>query len=107
MFVDRMVVVLKLAPRWQNLLTCYCSVRRIMPFKLINPESLGPPRGYTNGILCEPGGRLLFVAGQIGWDPQQKFVAEGFVEQFDQALANVIEVVREAGGRPDQIARLM
>lgn len=78
-----------------------------MPFKLINPESLGPPRGYTNGILCEPGGRLLFVAGQIGWDAQQKSVAEGFVEQFDQALANVLAVVKEAGGTSDQVARLM
>ena len=78
-----------------------------MTFKLINPELLGLPRGYSNGVLTEAGGRLLFVAGQIGWDKEQRIVSENFVEQFDHALANVIAVVTEAGGRPDQIARLV
>lgn len=78
-----------------------------MTFKLINPESLGPPRGYSNGVLTDAGGRLLFVAGQVGWDKDQRIVSENFVEQFDRALANVIAVVSEAGGSPDQIARLV
>lgn len=78
-----------------------------MPFKIVNPASLGNPRGYSNGILTEAGGRLLFVAGQIAWDQGQKIVSADFVEQFDQALANVITVVNEAGGRPDQIGRLV
>jgi enamine deaminase RidA (YjgF/YER057c/UK114 family) len=78
-----------------------------MPFKLINPEALGPPRGYSNGVLTDAGGRLLFVAGQVGWDKDQRIVSENFVEQFDRALANVITVVTEAGGRPDQIARIV
>ena len=78
-----------------------------MTFKLINPESLGPPRGYSNGVLTDAGGRLLFVAGQVGWDKEQTIVSEDFVEQFDRALANVIAVVTEAGGSPDQIARLV
>jgi enamine deaminase RidA (YjgF/YER057c/UK114 family) len=77
-----------------------------MTFKLINPASLGAPRGYSNGVLTETGGRLLFVAGQVGWDKEQTIVSEHFVEQFDRALENVIAVVTEAGGRPDQIARL-
>ena len=78
-----------------------------MPFKLINPEALGTPRGYSNGVLTEAAGRLLFVAGQVGWDEKQKIVSEDFVEQFDRALANVIAVVTEAGGGSDQIARLV
>lgn len=78
-----------------------------MPFKLINPESLGAPRGYSNGVLADAGGRLLFVAGQVGWDEQQRIVSDSFAEQFDRALANVIAVVTEAGGAPDQIARLV
>lgn len=74
---------------------------------LINPESLGLPRGYSHGVLSAPGGALLFIAGQIGWDEQQRIVSTDFVEQFDRALANVIAVVREAGGTPDRIARLV
>jgi enamine deaminase RidA (YjgF/YER057c/UK114 family) len=78
-----------------------------MHFTLINPESLGRPRGYSNGVLCEPGGRLLFVAGQIGWDEKQMIVSEDFVEQFDRALGNVLSVVQEAGGSAGQIARMV
>ena len=77
-----------------------------MTFKLINPEALGKPRGYSNGVLTEAVGRLLFVAGQIGWDETQNIVSDDFVEQFDRALANVVLVVTEAGGSTDQIARL-
>jgi enamine deaminase RidA (YjgF/YER057c/UK114 family) len=78
-----------------------------MSFTLINPDSLGAPRGYSNGVLTEAGGRLLFIAGQIAWDQQQRIVSEDIVEQFDRALANVIAVVSEAGGQPEQIARLI
>ena len=76
-------------------------------FSFINPESLGLARGYSNGVLAEPGGRLLFIAGQIAWDEQQRINSADFVEQFDRALANVITVVTEAGGKPDDIARLL
>lgn len=78
-----------------------------MPFDFINPESLGTPRGYSNGVLTDAGGRLLFVAGQIGWDEKQTIVSEDFVAQFDRALRNVVTVVIEAGGSPQQIARLV
>jgi len=77
-----------------------------MTFKLINPASLGTPRGYSNGVLTDAGGRLLFVAGQIGWDEKQAIVSDDFVAQFDRALANVVAVVIAAGGEPHQIARL-
>ncbi len=78
-----------------------------MPFDFINPESLGAPRGYSNGVLCPAGGRLLFVAGQIGWDDAQKLVSDDFVQQFERALSNVLAVVAEAGGKPEQLARLV
>jgi enamine deaminase RidA (YjgF/YER057c/UK114 family) len=77
-----------------------------MSFTLINPESLGAPLGYSNGVLAA-GGRLLFVAGQIAWNEEQQIVSADIVEQFDRALANVITVVAEAGGQPDRIARMV
>ena len=77
-----------------------------MGFTFINPESLGAPRGYSHGVLTEGGGRLLFVAGQIGGN-ENRIVSDDLVEQFDRALANVIAVVTEAGGKPGQIARLV
>lgn len=73
---------------------------------MINPEALGKPSGYNNGVLLERGS-LLFVAGQIGWDAEQRIVSDDFADQFAQALSNVIAVVREAGGGPANIARLL
>ena len=78
-----------------------------MTFTFINPESLGAPSGYSHGVLGETGGRLLFISGQIAWDKTQRIVSGDLVEQFDRALANVLAVVTGAGGRPDQIARLI
>jgi enamine deaminase RidA (YjgF/YER057c/UK114 family) len=78
-----------------------------MSFKVINPESLGRPRGYANGLLTTPDARLLFIAGQIGWNESQEIVSDDFVEQFDRALQNVLAVVIAAGGAPGGIARLV
>ena len=77
-----------------------------MAATFINPESLGAPRGYSNGILADAG-KLLFVAGQIGWDDRQVVVSDAFVEQFDQALANVLTVVSAAGGSAHDVMRLI
>ncbi len=78
-----------------------------MPYlKIINPEPLGMPRGYSNGMLAPADSRLLFIAGQIGWDSQQQLVGPGFGEQFAQALGNVMAVVAAAGGAPEHLARL-
>lgn len=74
--------------------------------KTVQPEGWARPRGYANGIVAE--GKMLFVAGQIGWDPTSeapKFPAT-FAEQFDQALANVVAVVKAGGGDPSQVVRL-
>jgi len=75
--------------------------------ELINPESLGAPSGYTNGLLTDAGGRLLFIAGQIAWNANQEIVSQDFVDQFDKALENVMRVVDAAGGEPSNIARLV
>jgi len=73
---------------------------------IINPEALGQPRGYSNGILFE-GGSVLFIAGQIGWDRDSRIVSDDFADQFAQALGNVLAVVRDAGGQPENIGRLL
>ena len=78
-----------------------------MAFTLINPESLGTPTGYSNGLLTEAGGKLLFIAGQIAWDENQEIVSDDFVEQFDKVLANVVTVLTAAGGEPANVARLI
>jgi enamine deaminase RidA (YjgF/YER057c/UK114 family) len=78
-----------------------------MSLKLINPEALGAPSGYSHGVLADGGGKLLFVAGQIAWDQNQKIVSDDFVEQFDKALANVITVVKAAGGESTNIVRVV
>ena len=76
-----------------------------MRSEVVNPESLGAPKGYSNGIVVR-GGAILFVAGQIGWDENQRIVEGGFAAQFGRALENVLAVVREAGGEPTSIGRL-
>ena len=73
----------------------------------INPQSLGAPSGYSNGLLTELNGRLLFIAGQIAWDREHRIVSDDFVEQFDKALENVVVVVSEAGGKASDVARLI
>jgi enamine deaminase RidA (YjgF/YER057c/UK114 family) len=72
--------------------------------RIINPAGLAPPRGYSHGIAGV--GEVLFVAGQVGWNAQAELVSDRFADQFDQALANVLAVVGEAGGSPQSIARL-
>ena len=80
-----------------------------MSFEIVNPETLGAPKGFNHGMLAPAGGRLLFVAGQTAVDPLDPaggIVEGGFLAQWDRALANVLEVVRAAGGGPGDIGRL-
>ena len=72
----------------------------------INPESLGAPKGYSNGMLAAAGARVLFVAGQIAWDAEQRIVSDEFAPQFRQALQNVMAVVDAAGGSSHDIGSL-
>src|SRR4029078_9305851 len=78
-----------------------------MAFTLINPDSLGAPSGYSHGLVADAHGKLLFIAGQIAWDLNQKIVSDDFVEQFDRALANVVTVLSAAGGQTEHIVRLV
>lgn len=77
-----------------------------MKMSMINPEALAAPRGYNNGVLVEGSARLLFVAGQIGWDRLGRIVSDDFLDQFAQALENVLAVVRAAGGEATSITCL-
>ena len=71
----------------------------------INPRELGTPRGYSNGMLAPPG-RMLAIAGQIGWDGSGKLVSDDFAAQFNRALGNVLSVLHEAGGVPSDLIML-
>lgn len=69
------------------------------------PEGWTPPVGYANGIVADAG-RIVFIAGQVGWDAQQRFASADIVPQFDQALHNVLAVLSAAGGRPEHVVRM-
>jgi enamine deaminase RidA (YjgF/YER057c/UK114 family) len=70
----------------------------------VHPPNWPRPNGYANGVLAE--GRLVFVAGQVGWDERGQFQTDDFVAQVRQALANVVAVLRAAGAEPQHLARL-
>lgn len=72
----------------------------------VNPEALGKPRGWSNGMLGPTGGRVLFVAGQTATGQDGRIAATGFIDQFELALERVIQVVREAGGEPTDVGRM-
>lgn len=72
---------------------------------ILHPKGWAPAVGYANGIAVT-GGKLVFVAGQVGWDAEQKFHSEAVAPQFEQALKNVLAVLAEAGGKPEHICRI-
>ena len=73
--------------------------------KVLLPHGWDAPVGYANGIAAGSG-TLVFVAGQVGWDAQQKFASAEIAPQFEQALKNVLAVLAEAGGGPAHICRM-
>ena len=89
-----------------------------MTFEIVNPVALGSPRGWNNGMLAAEGGRVLFVAGQIGVggdggadrdegaERDAEVAVTGMAEQFRAALANVMRVVEAAGGTVADVGRL-
>jgi enamine deaminase RidA (YjgF/YER057c/UK114 family) len=76
-----------------------------MTSRVLLPEGWAQPIGYANGVETAPG-KIVFLAGQVGWDASQKFISEELVPQFEQALRNVLEVLAAAGGRPEHICRM-
>jgi enamine deaminase RidA (YjgF/YER057c/UK114 family) len=72
--------------------------------RTIHPEGWAPALGYANGMLMADG--TLHIGGQIGWDENKQFVEGGFIPQMEQALTNIVSIVRAAGGDVDDIGRL-
>jgi enamine deaminase RidA (YjgF/YER057c/UK114 family) len=71
---------------------------------ILQPQGWPKPRGYANGIAAS--GRLIFVAGQIGWNAKGEFESDDLVGQFRQALENVVAVLREAGAGPEHLVSM-
>ena len=72
--------------------------------QVLNPPGWPRPKGYSNGIAAE--GRLVFVAGMVGWNAEEAFESDDFADQFRQALANTAAVLREAGAGPEHVCRM-
>lgn len=72
--------------------------------QVLLPPGWVRPKGYANGVTAS--GRHVFIAGMIGWDGNGVFHSDDFAAQAAQALRNVVEVLREAGGRPEHIVRM-
>jgi enamine deaminase RidA (YjgF/YER057c/UK114 family) len=75
-----------------------------MTIERVNPSSLATPRGFSHATVGE--GRIVFLAGQTGLDIDGRVVAGGLVAQFEQALANLLVALEEAGGQPEQLASM-
>ncbi|MEP7280716.1 MAG: RidA family protein [Rubrivivax sp.] len=73
--------------------------------QVLLPPGWAPPIGYSNGIAV-PAGRIVFIAGQVGWNAQQQFESSEIAPQFEQALKNVLAVLAEAGGQAQHICRM-
>ncbi|HEV3009223.1 MAG TPA: RidA family protein [Burkholderiales bacterium] len=70
----------------------------------MQPPGWARAKGFSNGIAAT--GKLVFIAGQIGWTGEGKWEARDFAGQFRQALENVLEVLKQANGKPEHLARL-
>jgi enamine deaminase RidA (YjgF/YER057c/UK114 family) len=72
--------------------------------EILLPKGWAAPIGYANGVAAS--GRIVFVAGQVGWDERQQFQSADIAPQFEQALKNVLAVLAEAGGAPGHVCRM-
>jgi enamine deaminase RidA (YjgF/YER057c/UK114 family) len=72
--------------------------------QFLHPKGWAPAKGFANGIAAT--GRQIFVAGQVGWNAEQRFESDDFVAQVEQALANVVAVLAEADAKPEHLVRL-
>jgi enamine deaminase RidA (YjgF/YER057c/UK114 family) len=76
-----------------------------MSIQVLHPPNWLPPVGYANGVSVAAG-RIVFIAGQVGWDADQNFQSDDLVPQFEQALKNILAILAEAGGKPSHICRV-
>ena len=72
--------------------------------QILQPPKWARPQGYSNGVVAR--GRTVFVAGQVGWNAQEKFESSDFVGQARQALKNIVEILAQAGARPEHVCRM-
>jgi len=72
--------------------------------QVLLPPGWPRPKGYANGVTAR--GRMVFIAGMIGWNAQGEFPSDDFADQARLALRNIVEVLREAGGKPEHIVRM-
>ncbi len=71
---------------------------------VLNPANWKRPKGYSNGIAAA--GRQIYVAGQVGWNPQEEFETDDFAGQARQALQNIVAVLAEGGAGPEHMTRM-
>ena len=72
--------------------------------QILQPPGWARAKGFSNGIAAS--GKLVFIAGQVGWTGEGEWKARDFAGQFRQALANILEVLAQANGKPEHIVRL-
>ena len=72
--------------------------------QILQPPGWARPKGFSHGISCR--GRLVFIGGQIGWSGQGEWLDRSFAGQFRQALKNILEILAQAGGKPEHLVRL-
>ncbi len=72
--------------------------------QILQPPGWARAKGFSNGIAAS--GKLVFIAGQIGWTGQGEWRDKSFAGQFRQALQNIVDILKEAKGRPEHIVRL-
>ena len=73
--------------------------------QVLQPPGWARPKGFSNGIAVR-GGTTVYIAGQVGWTAEERFEQKSFAGQFRQALANIVAVLAQAGGRPEHLVRL-
>jgi len=73
--------------------------------RAVNPPGWVRPKGYSNAIVAR--GTQVFVAGQVGWDGQEHFASDDFIDQLRQALRNTVDILAAGGAKPDHIARMV
>ena len=70
----------------------------------LNPPGWPRPKGYSNGVAAR--GRMIFVAGQVGWNADERFTSDRLVDQARQALTNIVAILREGGAGPEHLVRM-
>jgi len=75
-----------------------------MTMQILQPPGWARPKGFSNGISCQ--GRLVFIGGQIGWSGRGEWLDRSFAGQFRQALKNILDILAQAGGKPEHLVRL-